>query len=54
MVNRKKIEINRFFKEQKVDRKYTWSEISKEEYMQRKHESERAVGHTVLRGEKDY
>lgn len=49
-----KIEINRFFKEQKVDRKYTWSEISKEEYMQRKHESERAVGHTVLRGEKDY
>ena len=29
-------------------------EISKEEYMQRKHESKCAGGHTVLRGEQDY
>ena len=49
-----KIEINRFFKEKKVDGKYTWSEISKEEYIQRKNESECAGGHTVLRGEQDY
>lgn len=49
-----KIEINRFFKESKDNEEYDWVEISKEEYMQRKHESERAGGHTVLRGEKDY
>lgn len=52
----KKIEINRFFREPKDNEKliHGWVEISKEEYMQRKHESECACGHTVLRGEKDY
>ena len=49
----KKIEINRFFREPKDNEKliHGWVEISKEEYMQRKLESERAGGHTVLRGE---
>ena len=52
----KKIEINRFFREPKDNEKLIcgWVEISKEEYMQRKLESERVGGHTVLRGEKDY
>ena len=36
----KKIEINRFFREPKDNEEYDWVEISKEEYMQRKHESE--------------
>ena len=49
-----KIEINRFFREPKDNEERDWIEISKEEYMQRKLESERAGGHTVLRGEKDY
>ena len=47
----KKIEINRFFREPKDNEEHDWVEISKDEYMQRKHESERAGGHTVLRGE---
>ena len=49
----KKIEINRFFREPKDNEKLIcgWVEISKEEYMQRKLESERSGGHTVLRGE---
>ena len=48
-----KIEINRFFREPKDNEKLIrgWIEISKEEYMQRKLESERAGGHTVLCGE---
>ena len=50
----KKIEINRFFKEPKDNEEYDWVEISKEEYMQRKLESECECRHTVLRGEKDY
>ena len=49
-----KIEINRFFRAPKDNEERDWVEISKEEYMQRKLESERAGGHTVLRGEKDY
>ena len=49
-----KIEINRFFREPKEGEEGIWTEISKEEYMQRKLESERAGGHTVLRGEQDY
>ena len=36
----KKIEINRFFKEPKDNEEYDWVEISKEEYIQRKNESE--------------
>ena len=52
--SRKKIEINRFFREPKDNEAHDWVEISKEEYMQRKFKSERACGHTVLRGEKDY
>ena len=44
-----KIEINRFFKEPKDNEEYDWVEISKEEYMHRKLESECADGHTVLR-----
>ena len=35
-----KIEINRFFKEPKDNEEYDWVEISKDEYMQRKNESE--------------
>ena len=52
----KKIEINRFFREPKDNEKLIrgWVEISKEEYIQRKNESEYAGGHTVLRGEQDY
>ena len=52
----KKIEINRFFREPKDNEKLIrgWVEISKEEYIQRKLESERSGGHTVLRGEHDY
>ena len=50
----KKIEINRFFREPKDNEEYDWVEISKEEYMQRKLESERAGGHSVLHGEHDY
>ena len=49
-----RIEINRFYRAPKDNEECSWVEISKEEYMQRKHESERAGGHTVLRGEKDY
>ena len=49
-----KIEINRFFRAPKDNEERDWVEISKEEYMQRKLESERADGHTVLRGEQDY
>ena len=51
-----KIEINRFFREPKDNEKLIcgWVEISKEEYMQRKLQSESAGGHTVLRGEQDY
>ena len=49
-----KIEINRFFKEPKDNEEFDWVEISKEEYMQRKLESECECRHTVLRGEKDY
>ena len=49
-----KIEINRFFREPKDNEERGWIEISKEEYMQRKNKSERAGGHTVLRGEQDY
>ena len=49
-----KIEINRFFRAPKDNEERGWIEISKEEYMQRKLESERAGGHTVLRGEQDY
>ena len=37
---KKKIEINRFFKEPKDNEEYDWVEISKEEYIQRKNESE--------------
>ena len=36
---RKKIEINRFFRETKDNEEFDWVEISKEEYMQRKNES---------------
>ena len=36
----KKIEINRFFKEPKDNEEYDWVEISKDEYIQRKNESE--------------
>ena len=50
----KKIEINRFFRETKDNEEFDWVEISKEEYMQRKLESERACGHIVLRGEQNY
>ena len=50
----KKIEINRFFRAPKDNEERSWVEISKEEYMHRKLESERAGGHTVLRGEQDY
>ena len=50
----KKIEINRFFRGPKDSEERDWVEISKEEYMQRKLESERAGGHTALRGEQDY
>ena len=39
----KKIEINRFFKEPKDNEEYDWVEISKEEYIQRKNESERRL-----------
>ena len=48
-----KIEINRFFREAKDNEKLIldWVEISKEEYIQRKNETECAGGHTVLRGE---
>ena len=46
-----KIEINRFFRASKDNEERDLVEISKEEYMQRKLESERAGGHTVLRGE---
>ena len=51
-----KIEINRFFREPKDNEKLIrgWVEISKDEYMQRKHESECAGGHNALRGEHDY
>ena len=49
-----KIEINRFFRAPKDNEECSWVEISKEEYMQRKLESERAGGHTILRGEQDY
>ena len=35
-----KIEINRFFKKPKDNEEYDWVEISKDEYMQRKNESE--------------
>lgn len=49
-----KIEINRFFRAPKDNEERDWVEISKEEYMQRKLEFERAGGHTVLRGEQDY
>ena len=46
----KKIEINRFFRESKDNEKLIldWVEISKEEYMQRKHESECEGGHTIM------
>ena len=50
----KKIEINRFFREPKEGEEGIWVEISKDEYMHRKLESERSGGHTVLRGEQDY
>ena len=50
----KKIEINRFFREPKDNEERDWIEISIGEYMQRKHESECADGHNVLRGEQDY
>ena len=48
-----KIEINRFFREPKDNEKLIcgWVEISKEEYIRRKLESEHAFGNTVLRGE---
>ena len=49
--NPEKIEINRFFKEFKFGGGRNWVEISKEEYYQRKLESENAGGHTVLCGE---
>ena len=51
-----KIEINRFFREPKDNEKliFDWIEISKEEYIQRKHEYEHTGRHTVLRGEQDY
>ena len=49
-----KIEINRFFREPKDNEERDWVEISKEEYIQRKHESECAGQNAVLRGEKDY
>ena len=49
-----KIEINRFFRAPKDNEERDWVEISKEEYMLRKLESELAGGHTVLRGEKYY
>ena len=49
-----RIEINRFYRAPKDNEECSWVEISKEEYMQRKLESELAGGHTVLRGEKDY
>ena len=39
----KKIEINRFFKEPKDNEEYDWVEISKEEYIQLKNESERRL-----------
>ena len=49
-----KIEINRFFRAPKDNEERDLVEISKEEYMQRKLESEHACGNTVLRGEQDY
>lgn len=49
-----KIEINRFFRAPKDNEERDWVEIFKEEYMQRKLESEHAGWHTVLRGEQDY
>ena len=39
----KKIEINRLFKEPKDNEEYYWVEISKEEYIHRKNESERRL-----------
>jgi hypothetical protein len=36
MVSRKKIEINRFFREPEGDEEGSWTEISKEEYYERK------------------
>ena len=39
----KKIEINRFFREPKDNEERHWIEISKEEYIQRKNESERRL-----------
>lgn len=49
----KKIEINRFFREPKDNEKLIrgWVEISKEEYMQRKHEPECDGRHNALSGE---
>ena len=38
-----KIEINRFFREPKDNEEFDWVEISKEEYYQRKNESERRL-----------
>lgn len=38
-----KIEINRFFREPKDNEEHDWVEISKEEYIQRKNESERRL-----------
>ena len=46
-----KIEINRFFREPKDNEEYDWIEISKEEYIHRKHEAECAGGHTVINEE---
>lgn len=44
-----RIEINRFFRVPKGDEKGGWIEISKEEYTQRKYESECTGGHTVMK-----
>lgn len=44
-----RIEINRFFRAPKGDEKGNWVEISKEEYTQRKYESEFTGGYTVMK-----
>ena len=44
-----RIEINRFFRTPKGDEKGAWTEISKEEYTQRKYESEFTGGYTVMK-----
>ena len=49
--NQEKIEINRFFRETKDNEERYWIEISKDEYMKRKLESECDGRHTVINEE---